>query len=230
MIDNRRTAYRVRRWSTGVVLAGGAVVAAATGVAAAPAAHADELPPLPVPPFNLQNLPEGFFNPPGSLGVPTNVEKFSIPGLYTSLQQDNPYSVSDGSYETHLIEQIFGGGVSSVAYTSESEQVIASDGLAPAVGTEWDFSGLTAELIPGVFLPTQVFLDSSLTTSAGTADVFSVLGLENDFYDGPAGIFDYLGFNQNEASFIPIIDIPAETSPAAATDFSALWSDLLATP
>jgi hypothetical protein len=229
MIDNRRTAYRVRKWDAGVVLVAGAVAAAAIGAAAAPAAHADDLPPLPVPPFNMQNLPEGFFNPPGSLGVPTNVEKFSIPGLYTSLQQDNPYSVSDGSYETHLIEQIFGGGPPSVTYTSESEQVTASDGLAPAVGTEWDNSFLTASLLPGL-LPTQLFLDSSLTTSAGTADVFMVLGLENDFYDGPAGIFDYLGFNGNEASFIPIIDIPAETSPAAATDFSALWSDLLATP
>lgn len=212
-----------------VLAAGAAVVVALTG---SPAAHADDLPVLPTPPFNL---PAGFFTTPGTPGAPTNTEDFTIPWLYSSHDQDNSYSLTDGSYETHLVRTLFGGSTGSIgggnglpALGFTTDQVTASDGAAPAVGAQWDNAGLTMPLLFGVpGAVSQVLGDSRLTTSAGTADVFMLFGLENDFYDGPAGIFDYVGFRGNEASFIPLIDIPADGSSGA--DFSALWPELPAT-
>ena len=85
------------------------------------------------------------------------------------------------------------------------------------MGTEW--SGETFQ-IPSWGFEYGLFENSSLTTSAGMVDAFTSLQApwSNDFYDGPAGIFDYW-----------VNDIPAETSSAAAADFSTLWSDLLGT-
>lgn len=236
MTDDRRAAHRIRRWGSGVILAAGTTI---VGVVGAAAAHADDLPTLPLPPFNP---PPGYFTLPGTPGVPTHVESFSIPGLYSTVAQDNSYSVPDGSYQTHFVEQTFGGapplpsvggggsagGNGFPAIGFGTEQVTASDGAAPAVGTEWDLTGLQAPLILGVpGAMSQLMLDSRLTTPEGTADLFWILGLENDFYYGPAGIFDYVGFLGNEASFVPIIDIPAAGAPAA--DFAMSWPELLGT-
>lgn len=45
MINHRRTSHRIRQWSAGAGLGGGAAVAAMLGAAGAPAAHADDLAP-----------------------------------------------------------------------------------------------------------------------------------------------------------------------------------------
>lgn len=208
---------------------GAAVLVALTG---APAAHADDLPVLPTPPFNL---PAGFFTAPGTPGAPTNAEDFTIPALYSSQEQDNTYALTDGSYETRLVRTLVGGvsgggagGNGLPALGFSTEQVTSSDGAAPAVGAQWDTTGLALPLLFGVpGAVSQVLEDSRLTTSAGTVDMFMLFGLENDFYYGPAGIYDYVGFRGNEASFIPLIDIPADGSSGA--DFSALWPELTAT-
>lgn len=223
----------VRSRGVGVVVAAGVAVAAGLiGAAIVPAAHADSLPALPLPPFDL---PAGFFTPPGTPGAPTNSEDFTVPLLYSSHEQDNSYTVTDGSYDTHLVEQIFGGvtgggggGNGFPALGITTEEVTTSVGAAPVVGAHWDYTGLTVPLffgVPGAV--SQVLEDSRLTTSAGTADVFMLFGLENDFYYGPAGIFDYIGFRGNDASFVPLIDLPAESAPAS--DFTELWPDLPAT-
>lgn len=195
--------------------AAGAVLGAA--LCAGPAARAEGLPSLPVPPFDL---PSGYFFPPGSAGTPTNVESV---GLYTS--EDIPWSLTGGDYQTHHVE--FGN---PVIFSYASDQVIDSTGTAPAVGAEWENSSLLLPLLGADF---YLVGNSSLTTAAGMADAFLLpqLGVVNDFYVGPAGIFDYLVSENGTFAAIPIIDIPFETSPGAADfadagDAGALWSDL----
>lgn len=196
--------------------------AAAVGVAIATTAYADSLPPLPVPPF----ANETFF-PSASEGLPTDVT--GIPGLYTT--ENIPWQLIDGSFVTQHTE--FG----SQPYLWDfSDKVTDSTGVAPAVGTEWANSALAVPVPvpPGVIgglqtIPIAIFQYSSLTTPDGTAQNFisPMFSFANNYYDGPAGQFDYLVFPNGTS--IPIIDAPADTSAAAATEAGSFWSDLIAT-
>jgi hypothetical protein len=198
------------------------IVAAAAGAILgvallnSPDADADVLPTLPIPPFDP---PNGFFLP-GTGGDWTNVEDSGFPSY--EVQYDQAYTVPDGSYEIQGVQEPY-PGLPEDAFSSGSEQVISSDGMAPAVGTEWNYEQY---LIPAFGNQYGIFANSSLTTSAGTVDAFEWLPSDsvNDFYSGPAGTFDYLVYDVGtpEQAAIPIIDMPAETSSAAAADFSTL--------
>ncbi|MGB6208153.1 hypothetical protein [Mycobacterium sp.] len=210
----------------------GAAAGAMLGAAllASPMAYADDVATLPVPPFNPfqvsnVNAPLG---PPGLTAVTTNEEWSTIPGG-EQLQYDEAWTLSDGSYETHQLDDVY--GIPESYFEHDSTVVTASEGVAPPVGTEWDTSIFW---LPSWGYSQELFINYSLTTSAGTVDVLSpqyiplLAAWSNEFYNGPAGIFDDLVSN-NGAAVIPIIDIPADTSSAAAADFSTLWSDLLGT-
>jgi hypothetical protein len=207
----------------------GAVVAAA--LLASPSAYADDVATLPVPPFD----PTGAFNvsgilapPAGGVGSETPPEYSTIPGGF-QLQYDETWPLSGGSYETHQLDDVY--GLPENYFEHDSTVVTASEGVAPPVGTEWDTSIFS---LPSWGYSQELFINHSLTTSAGTVDVFTpqyiplLAAWSNEFYNGPAGIFDDLVSN-NGAAVIPIIDIPATASTAAAADFGTLWSEFLGT-
>jgi hypothetical protein len=213
---------RIRSFAIIIAAAAGAIV----GVALfnSPVADADVMPTLPVPPFDP---PSGasFYLPPGTGGDWTNVEDSGFPSY--EVQYEQAYTVPDGSYEIQGVQEPY-GDFPEDAFSSSSEQVISSDGVAPAVGTEWNYEQY---LIPAFGNEYGIFENTSLTTSAGTVDAFESLQSPwaNDFYSGPAGTFDYLVYDVGtpEQTAIPIIDMPATASTAAVADFSTLWSDLL---
>lgn len=214
---------RTRGFAVAFGAAAGAVLGA--GLVSNAVAQADDMATLPVPPFDR---PDGgsFYHPPGIGGDWTNVEDSKYPPY--EVQYDQAYTLPDGDYEIHGVaphpdfpEQWF--------YYA-SEQVTSSNGVAPAVGTEWNYESFQ---IPFLGSDYAVFQNISMTTPAGMVDAFTweqPLWF-NDFYYGPTGIFDYLIHNVGLPSetVIPIIYIPAEMSPAGAADFSTLWSDLLGT-
>jgi hypothetical protein len=210
---------RIRGFVIIVAAAAGAIVGVA--LLNSPAADADVLPTLPIPPFDP---PNGLFLP-GTGGDWTNVQDSGFPSY--EVQYDQAYTLPDGSYEIQGVQEPYGGPPGD-GFSSASEQVISSDGVAPAVGTEWNYEQY---LIPAFGNEYGIFANSSLTTSAGMVDAFEWLPSDsvNDFYSGPAGTFDYLVYDIGtpEQTAIPIIDMPAETSSAAAADFSTLWSELL---
>jgi hypothetical protein len=223
----------MRRRSCGfaiVVAVAGAVLGAAS--LASPMAYADDVATLPIPPFDPfdasnVNAPLG---PPVVTSVLTTNEEWSTIPDGQQLQYDEAWTLSDGSYETHQLDDVY--GIPENYFEHDSTVVTASDGVAPPVGTEWDTSIFW---LPSWGYSQELFINYSLTASAGTVDVFSpqyiplLAAWSNEFYNGPAGIFDDLVSN-NGVAVIPIIDIPADTSSAAAADFSTLWSDLLGTP
>jgi hypothetical protein len=207
----------------------GAVAGAVLGAAmlASPMAYADDVATLPIPPFDPPRG-DSFYLPPGTGGDWTNVQDSLFPSY--EVQYDQAYTLPDGSYEIQGVKEPYGGGPPEPSYYYASEQVISSDGVAPAVGTEWNYETFQ---IPEPGFEYGLFVNTSLTTSAGTVDAFEwepSLWV-NDFYSGPAGTFDYLVYNIDtpEQTAIPIIDIPATTSTAAAADFGTLWSELLGT-
>jgi hypothetical protein len=208
-----------------IIVAAAAVAIVGVALLNSPAADADVLPTLPIPPFDP---PSGisFYLPPGTGGDWTNVEYSGFPSY--EVQYDQAYTLPDGSYEIQGVQEPYGGPPGD-GYLSASEQVISSDGVAPAVGTEWNYEQY---LIPAFGNQYGIFENTSLNTSAGTVDAFESLQAPwaNDFYSGPAGTFDYLvdDVGTPEQTAIPIIDMPAETSSAAAADVSTLWSDLAA--
>ena len=126
-------------------------------------------------------------------------------------------------------------------FQNEWLQVIDSTGAAPAVGTVFDDSQFAIPLfvpldvsVSIVPLPVlQNFYESDPTGT--TQDLFQVgIGLTavGDYISsGPAGLLDELTFQGfiNLPNFaIPILDIPASASTAAATDGGSLLSDLTA--
>lgn len=213
------------RNARGIAVMLGAVAGAVLvgGLGAGPVAHAASLPTLPVPPW-FQHVPA--FDLPGTAGAITNDVRVFIPLFDDGERWDQAYTVPDGSYSVHHIQDHI-GFLPIPFLISSSDEVIASDGLAPAVGTTWDewyvrvYSGLSY---------TYPLYATSLTTEAGAASIFSLpnLGWDNDFYYGPAGMFDYL-VNPNDGTVIPIFEFPADGAQSAAADFSTMWSDLLAT-
>lgn len=177
--------------------AAGAVIGAA--LISSPTAYAD---PPPVPPVN----PFDVFIPPGDEGFPTDTQVSSIPYLYTFHTENIPYTVFDqghnvvGTYDIHQTGQI-AGLLPEIGLVDESNVVTDSTGAAPAVGTEWDATGL------GLLFPQFDFFENmSMSSPDGTsADLFVLLDVANYFSSGPAGIVDELGF---PGIFVPIIDIP----------------------
>jgi hypothetical protein len=211
---------RIRGFAIIIAAAAGAVLGAA--LLNSPAAHADVLPTLPVPPFDPNNDdPLGL---PGTGGDWTNVQDSGFPSY--EVQYDQTYTIPDGSYEIQGVQEPY-GGPPEPWFNYDSAQVISSDGVAPAVGTEWN--GETFQ-IPSFGFEYGLFENTSLTTSAGMVDAFESLQAPwaNEFYSGPAGIFDYWvnGVGTPNITAIPIIDMPATASTAAAADFSTLWSEL----
>lgn len=213
----------------GVALGAAGVVLGAA-LLNSPMAYADDVATLPVPPINTtgdSNVTGPFDPPVVTSGPPTN-EEWSTISDGEQLQYDQAWTLSHGSYETHQQDDVY--GIPESYSEHDSTVVTASDGVAPPVGTEWDTS---IYWLPSWGYSQEVAINYSLTTSAGTVDVFTPQTIpfsawSNEFYNGPAGTFDYLvHFNGDTA--IPIIYIPAEMSPGAAADFSALWSDLLGT-
>lgn len=203
----------------------GAVAGAVLGAAflASPPAYADDVATLPIPPFDPLYGNAIFL--PGVGGDWTNVQNSGYPSY--EVQYDQAYTLPDGSYEIHGIGEPYGGGPLT-AFSSGSLEVISSDGVAPPVGTEWSGESF---VIPAFGDQFSIWANSSLTTSAGTVDLFTWQQSPvwaNEFYSGPAGIFDDI-VNYNASTVIPIIDMPADNSSVAAADFGTLWSDLLGT-
>jgi hypothetical protein len=201
--------------------AAGAILGAA--LLASPAAFADDVATLPIPPFDPLYGNAIFL--PGAGEDWTNVQNSGYPSY--EVQYDQTYTLPDGSYEIHGILEPYPGDPYTT-FSSGSEQVISSEGVAPAVGTEWTGESY---VIPAFGDQFSIFANTSLTTSAGTVDLFAWQqppDWANEFYSGPAGIFDDI-VNYNGSTVIPIIDMPATASTAAAADFSTLWADLLGT-
>jgi hypothetical protein len=211
------------------VICGFAIVGAAAGAVvsvallAGPAAHADDVATLPIPPFDPLYGNAIFL--PGAGGDWTNVQNSGYPSY--EVQYDQAYTLPDGNYEIHGILEPYPGDPYTT-FSSGSEQVISSEGVAPAVGTEWTGESF---VIPAFGDQFSIFANSSLTTSAGTVDLFTWQQAPvwaNEFYSGPAGIFDDI-VNYNASTAIPIIDLPATASTGAAADFGTLWSELFGT-
>jgi hypothetical protein len=195
--------------ATATLLAATAGALLSAALLGSPVASADDLPTLPVPPFDpLENY--DYFNPIGTAGAITN----SVGGdsLY---HFDQAYALSDGSYE--VLDSHTALFLPEPFYIDDSQQVISSDGVAPAVGTVWDNSSVQ---IPSFGFSYALFDNSSLTTPDGTVDSFIVPNSDwaNIYYQGPAGTIDYLvhDFGTPDVSYTPIFDIPAAGDTAAS--------------
>jgi hypothetical protein len=189
---------------------------------ASPAAYADDVATLPIPPWDPSHGDPIFL--PGTGGDWTNVEYVG-----SEIQYDQTYTLPDGSYEIHAVQDPY-NAFPEPWFDYGSEQVISSEGVAPPVGTE--LTGGDVQ-IPSWGFEYGLFEYSTLTTSAGMVDIVQSLQAPwaNEFYSGPAGIFDYWvnGVGTGQETVTPIIDMPATASAGAAADFSTLWSDLLGT-
>jgi hypothetical protein len=169
-------------------------------------AQADDLPTLPVPPFSPYD-----FTPVGTAGAITN--SVGSGGIY---HYDQAYTLPDGSYEvlfnhTDLFDP-------EPFYSDVSDQVISSDGVAPAVGTYWDSSQFA---LPSFGFSFALFNNSILSTPDGFVDSFDVTNSDfaNIFYQGPAGTIDYLvnGYGTAEGpTYTLLFDFPAAGDTAAA--------------
>jgi hypothetical protein len=197
----------IRRSATLLGAAAGALLSAA--LLGGPVAHADDIAtlPVPVPPFDIGKL-ELQLLPPGLAGTITGESGGVNTGDFSISPYEQAFTTTDGTYVVQATETQY-----SVFYSDTSESVISSDGVAPAVGTAWDQSGLSVPVGLGEF---EIFYNSQLTTSDGTVDIFSgPFGYENIYYQGPAGMIDYFG-GPNETNFFPIFDFPAAGDTAAA--------------
>jgi hypothetical protein len=210
----------------------GAVAGAVLGAAllASPTAYADDVATLPIPPIDPFNVSvNGPLSPPAVAAGPMTNEESSTIFDGHQLQYDVALTLSHGSYETHQVDAVY--GVPETYFEHDSTVVTASEGVAPAVGTEWDNSYFW---LPSWPYSLELYVNNSMTTSAGTVDVFTPQNIpllsewSNEFYKGPAGIFDDI-VSANGATAIPIIDIPATASTGAAADLGTLWSELLGT-
>jgi|GEM_PF-6102884 len=220
-----------RRGVGGTTFIIGATAGAMVGIAlmTSPLACADELPPLPVPPFQSTQL-----LPPGSEGVPRIIKTVDVPGLYSSRQEDIPYTLSDGnSYTVADNQQSVGGLDGSLVYHQVMQRQITSGPHIPQAA--WNYSSLGVPSSPrgmttglaeaaansssGMNSELYLYQNYDLTTPAGTADFYEMplLGLANEYYNGPAGLIDDLVVLQSGA-VLPVIDIP-DASDLAALGF-----------
>lgn len=179
--------------------AAGAVAAAA--LITSPMAYATDPPPVPAP------------GPPGIEGTPTDVQVSSVPYLYNFVQENDPYTIFDqadhvvGAYDTKDTSFVV-GLLPLVGVINNSAVVTDSTGAAPAVGTEYDGSGVFYELLlggPGLPLIQNTVMSSPDGTSADWL-WSDPLDAGNYFSTGPTGILDELSFF---GTVVPIIDIPA---------------------
>jgi hypothetical protein len=193
-----------RRSATAALLGATAGALLSSALLGGPIAHADD---LPVPPFDYdQNF--GAFLPSGS----------GTPGAITNGSPYNPDVTSfdqayatpgSGSFEVHETD------TNLIIYNDETQQVISSDGAAPAVGTVWDNSEFHFPIGTADF---EIYSTSSLTTPDGMVDVFSTNGpWDNIYYQGPDGNLDYLvdQYDPSQAA-IQVFDFPAAGDTAAA--------------
>ncbi|MGB6208154.1 hypothetical protein [Mycobacterium sp.] len=120
------------------------------------------------------------------------------------------------------------------ALTNTVTQVIDTTAGGPAVGTVWGVSEFGIPIIAGTdFFVQPVLVNYSESDPTGTTqDWFQIPALQvGDYFStGPAGTLDELTFQGlGPFSFVvPLFDIPAAASTAAATDTSSLLSDLSA--
>jgi hypothetical protein len=194
----------VRRSATATLLG----AAAGALLLGSPVASADDLATLPVPPYD-----PSYFFAPGTAGAITNAV-YDDNGAYQFDNYDQAYTVSDGSYEIHDAHiKLFSY---LPFYEDDSQQVIASDGVAPAVGTTWDNSSLD---IPSFGNYLEIYNNSILTTPDGMVDeLFTNSPWANIYYQGPAGTIDYLvhDYGAPDVSYTPVFDIPAAGDTAAS--------------
>ena len=198
-------------------------------------AYADDIATLPLLPINPLDISinEGtpLAPPVAETDSRTPLEYSTIPSGH-EIQYDDTYTLSGGNYETHSVLNVY-GQYGPTFFEQDSEVVTASHGIAPPVGTEWDQSIVSLPIGGDSF---SLYADTSMTTPDGTVDVLTPdsvllpasLEYSNEYYNGPAGIFDDL-VSSNGATVIPIIDLPADSAPGAAAEVSTLWSELLGT-
>jgi hypothetical protein len=176
--------------------AAGVVVSAA--LISSPMAYADP-PPVPAP------------GPPGIEGNPTIIEDSSFPYLYNFLQENDPYTIYDpagqviGAYDVKDTGGVV-GLLPLFGILNSSAVVTDSTGAAPAVGTEFDGTGLFSVIALGGYAQ-QLIGDSSMISPDGTSTnlLETILGIGNYFSIGPTGLFDEVGFF---GTWVPIVDIP----------------------
>jgi len=226
------------------VVLGGAAAILGTALLDTPVANADGPPPLP---FGLQPFPDIF--PPGTPGDPTDSTISGIPYLLWTDQETVPYSIDDigtlqfGDYVANQ-ENTAALGIpvnlpdnfALAFFQNDWLQVIDSSGAAPAVGTVFDDSAFSIPLFSPITLNLaalpvlQNFYESDPTGT--TQDLFQIdifnVGLGDYISTGPAGLLDELTVEGIGNFAIPIVDIPASASTAAATDAGSLLPDLAA--
>lgn len=209
----------------GVALGAAAGVVLGAALLNGPMAYADDAATLPIPPFDPNHCASCFL--PGTGGDWTNVDYSGFP--LWEIQYDQTYTLPDGSYEIHVFQDPY-NGPPEPWFDYSSAQVISSDGVAPPVGTEWTGGDVQ---IPSWGFEYGLFEYSALTTPAGMLDILHSLQAPwaNEFYEGPAGTFDYWvnGVGTGHETVTAIIDMPATASSGAAADFSTLWPELLGT-
>lgn len=210
------------------VVLGAACAILGAALLSGPVAHADQ-------PFQFPDLTD--ISPPGN-EVPTDVQTSGLFPLYWTTQGTVEHAIIDpytghvaATYDATVNNEFLLYGSVENAMT----RVIDTTAGAPAVGTLWDGSGFSIPFVIGTYVSALPVLgnDYESDPTGTTRDFFSIdLGVQlgNYFSTGPAGTLDELTF-QGAGIFpfaIPILDIPAAASTAAAADFSTPWSDIAA--
>jgi hypothetical protein len=191
-----------RRSATATLLGAAAGALLSAALLGGPVAHADDIAtlPVPAPPFDIGKL-ELQLLPPGLAGTETITGGVPNSGVDTFQQA---YTTTDGDYVVQGTETHY-----EPLYVDVSEHVISSDGVAPAVGTSWEYSDFGSTDF-GIYDAGQ------LTTADGTVDLFGTLGYDNIYYQGPDGTIDYLVNGHDPSQFIQLFDFPAAGDTAAA--------------
>lgn len=210
----------------------GAAAGAVLGVVLpnSPVAHADQ-------PFQFPDLTD--MSPPGN-EVPTDVQTSVLPPWYWTSQGTVQYTIIDpntghvgATYDATENNEAF----LFASFENNITQVTDTTAGAPAVGTLWDDSGFSIPIVIGTYVLQWPVLGNDYESDpTGTTRDFSSIDLGvqlgNYFSTGPAGTLDELTFQGPGFPFIPfaipILDLPAAASTAAATDAGSLWSDIAA--
>lgn len=208
-----------------VLGAAGAILGAA--LLDTPVAHADN-------PFQFPDLTD--IGPPGN-EVPIDVQTSGLFPLYWNTQGTVEYAIIEPSghagptYDATVNNEFFLLG----ALENTMTQVTDTTAGAPAIGTLWEGFGFSIPIFTGMYVLQWPVLGNAYESdpTGTTQDFFSLdvgVQLGNYFSTGPAGTLDELTFQGPGFPFIPfaipILDIPATASTAAATDTGSLLPDL----
>jgi hypothetical protein len=188
-----------RRSATATLLGAAAGALLSAALLNGPVAYADDTAtlPVPVPPFDIGKF-ELQTLPPGLAGTETITGGDMNTGYF-----EQPYTTTDGDYVVQGTDTRY-----EPLYVDVSEHVISSDGVAPAVGTSWEYSQFGGDY--------DFYDTGQLTNADGTFDIVRTLGIDNVYYQGPDGTIDYLINGNDPSQFIQLFDIPAAGDTAAA--------------